>query len=500
MTSITPEVPYRPTVGANWRDANWGPGDTFYPWSFTDPWPLAQDLFLVSYGGPLEGGPHKYRLFLLTDKGGKIPLYEEADTSCYNPVPLAPRPLPHPMPGVPSQAAGEGAFYIADIYQGLLHKGVKRGDVKELRILSQLPKKWNTEGPRYNDHYPAMGYGSYYVKVLLGTVPVRADGTAYFKAPAGIELYFEAVDADGKEIRRMGTVTQIMPGEVQGCIGCHESRNQATPYHAKGVLPRMAAGPDAITPPPWGAGPVSYLKQVQPVLDKYCVSCHEGRAPKANLDLSSDRDRLFCMSYENLIARGLVDYYYINQGPTGNFPPLKSGARVSKLVQLIEAGHAKVKMDDLSKRKIYAWIDANCPYYDTWDMSRPHSLGGRDGWAVPNDGNPQPAPWQAELTKVFAANCESCHKGEVRHTWINLTRPQFSRLINAHLSASAGGLGIETPRDGKKPPVFGNTSDPTYQTLLRLLTAAKESLDAHPRMDMPGGKPLPQERDFGKTF
>ncbi|MCY2928493.1 MAG: hypothetical protein NTV86_03190 [Planctomycetota bacterium] len=499
MTTLTPEVPYRPTVGATWRDCNWGPGDAFYPWSFTDPWPLAQDLFLVSYGGPLQGGPQRYRLFLLTDKGRKIPLYEDPATSCYNPVPLAPRPRPLALPAKPAPAGGEGAFYVADIYQGL-GSGVKRGDVKELRILSQSPKKWNTEGPRYNDHYPVIGYGSYYVKVLLGTVPVHEDGTAYFKAPAGIELYFEAVDADGKEIRRMGTVTQIMPGEVQGCIGCHEPRTQAPSNGKLGVSARLARGPDAIAPPPWGAGPVSYIKQVQPVLDQYCVRCHEGPAPKGKLDLSGDRDRLFCMSYENLISRGLVDYYYINQGPTGNFPPLQSGARVSRLTKLIEAAHADVKVDDLSRRKLYAWIDANCPYYDTWDMSRPHSLGGRDAWTVPNGGNPQPAPWRADFDKLFAAHCASCHNPDVPHTWINLSRPQHSRVLAAHLDVAAGGLGIQAPRDGRKPPIFQSTADPTYQSLLRILQAAKETLDAHPRMDMPGGKPLPQERSFGKTF
>lgn len=98
-------------------------------------------------------------------------------------------------------------FFVSDVYQGLLGGGVKRGDVAAIRVMSHTPKKYNTEGPRYHDHYPAMSYGSYYTKVCFGTVPVSPQGMAYFKAPAGVELYFEAVDATGKEIRRMD-----MPG------------------------------------------------------------------------------------------------------------------------------------------------------------------------------------------------------------------------------------------------------------------------------------------------
>ncbi|HUT01208.1 MAG TPA: family 16 glycoside hydrolase, partial [Phycisphaerae bacterium] len=333
MKTLTPDVPYRPTVGRTWKEANWGPGDRFYPWSYTDPWPIDRDLFLVSYGGPLTGGPQRYRLYLMDDEGNKVPLYEDPETSCYNALPLRPRPRPHRLPGVPPrQARGEGRFFVSDVYQGLLDKGVRRGDVKALRVCSQEPKKYNTEGPRYHDHYPIIGYGSYYTKISYGTVPVTPAGSAYFTAPAGVELYFEALDASGKEIRRMGTVTQLADGESQSCVGCHESRFLAVPNNPA-ARERLKHPPDTITPPSWGAVPIDFVKHVQPVFDKHCVRCHAGRAPKAGMDLSGDKNRFFNMAYKSLIDRRLVDFYYINPGPTGNFPPLKTGSRVSKLVK-----------------------------------------------------------------------------------------------------------------------------------------------------------------------
>ena len=458
-------------------------------------------MFLASYGGPVKGGPGRYRLYLLNDDGQKALLYDDPQTSCYCPVPLVRRPLPHRLPGqAPAEAEGEGTFFAADVYAGLLDKGVERGQVKALRIMSQIPKKYNTEGPRYHDHYPVVGYGSYYVKHYYGTVPVYADGTAYFKAPAGVELYFTAIDLSGKEIRRMGTVTQLTDGETQSCIGCHESRSSAPPANA-GAMARLRREPDDIKPPPWSAGAVDFVEHVQPVLDRYCVECHSGRRPDGRVDLSGDKSRLFSMGYKSLMDRGLVEYYYINTGPTGNFQPLQSGSWVSRLTELIESEHAGVKMDDQSRRRIYVWIDSNVPYYSTWDMSRPYTMGGRDTWAA---NKKSMAPWYRQFEKVFKSNCASCHdskdKPKIDHTWINLTRPRFSRALNAHLSEQAGGLGLTEAGRNQNPPLFEDRRDPVYLAMLKAIREGKRALDAKPRMDMPGAIAIAKQRKFGKLY
>ncbi|MBE3068856.1 MAG: hypothetical protein IMZ66_01330, partial [Planctomycetes bacterium] len=505
MTNLTPEIPYTPTAGRNWRDANWGPGDVFFPWSYADPWPLGPDLFLVSYGGPAKGGPHRYRLFLMDGRGRKALLYEDPKTSCFNPVPLRPRPLPQRLPGAPpARPQGEGRFYVLDVYQGLLDKGVERGQIKALRIMSQVPKKFNTEGPRYSDHYPAIGEGTYYVKHNYGTVPVDKSGAAYFVAPAGVELYFQALDAAGKEVRRMGTVTQITDGETQGCIGCHEPRTTVPP-RIGGAAQRLRREPDRIAPPPWGAGPVDFVRQVQPVLDAHCVRCHSGRTPKGGVDLSGDKTRLFNMAFETLVFRpGLVERYHLNPGPTGNFPPLATGSYASKLTKLIEAGHEDARVDDEGRRRLYTWIDANVPYYATWDMTRPHTFGGRDTWNRIENGRLEPEPWFRDLADTFKAHCAACHddlgKHGRMHAWINLTRPEFSRLLNTHLAKEAGGLGLAKEKNGRAPPQFKDEADPVYASMLKAVRAGKTALEARPRVDMAGAVPVPQQRDFGRTF
>ncbi len=87
-----------------------------------------------------------------------------------------------------------------------------------------------------------------------------------------------------------------------------------------------------------------------------------------------------------------------------------------------------------------------------------------------------------------------------RPHWINLTRPEFSRLLNAHPAKSAGGLELTKMKGKALPPVFQSTSGPIYQSLCKPLMDGAAALQARPRMDIPGAVAIPQARDFGKVF
>jgi hypothetical protein len=534
MTKVTHETPWRIAKAVVWDKPNYLPGDYLSPWSVADPWPLRDNLFIASFGHPPEGGrPGRFSLALASYDGVRVDIPSDPAKSAFSAVSLAPQPLPQVIAGEPPTEAGEGSFFVQDIYQGLEQQGVARGSVKTMRVIRQTPKKWNTEGPRHQDHYPLVGYGTYYVKENLGEVPVAEDGSIYFKAPSNCELYFIALDRDGKEVQRMGSVLQIATGETVSCIGCHENRQMAPPPVGTSRR-RLQRPPDAIAPPPWGAGPFDYVAHVQPIWDRNCVSCHSGRTPQGGLDLSGDKTRFFNQSYQALVD--YTEYYHLNTAPTDIFPALKTGSQVSRLTSLIERKHGGVDLDDQSRRRVYAWIDANVPYYGTWDMDRPHTMGGRDPWTIctdPTSRSLQPEPWFRDFSRAYVANCASCHddsfatytkaviaydgKGkapnwearpwqnttrknrkEQYEAWMNLTRPEHSRLLNAHLAKAAGGLEL-VGKDGKAP-VFASTADPVYQALLAPLEAGRQALLAKPSMDMPGAVAVPQIRDFGKTF
>ena len=507
MRNITPEIPYTPSVDPNWR-----PGDQLYYWSYRDPYPIDKELFLVAYGG---GGVQRYRLFLLDDKGEKVRLWEDERISCFSPIPLVARRQPPninsalPTSKVASGGGpgmGHGTFLLMDVYQGL--NGVNRGQVAAIRVMSQVAKPTNNRGRRayFKGHDivdPVIGAGTFYVKHNYGTVPVGKDGSAYFKAPAGVELYFQALDVDGKELSRMGSITQLQPGETQSCIGCHESRSVA-PSQWRPSASAIRRGPVDITPPPWGAGPVDFVRHVQPGLDKYCVKCHSGVDPDGDIDLSGDKTRHFNIAYDNLLRRSLVNFFYLTppQEETGNFQPLKTGSHVSKVVSLIEKGHGAVKMDDDSRRRLYTWIEANVPYYGTYEHTRPGTPGSRDAWWG--------KPWlQRDIASIYHDRCASCHgqanpqdaHSETIHpTWINLTHPRYSRMLNAPLAKTAGGIQRCKAKDGAAVVVFKNKLDPGYQAMLEAIRQGKKSLDDKPRFDMPGAKPSSYEQDFGRLF
>ncbi len=330
-------------------------------------------------------------------------------------------------------------------------------------------------------------------------MPVNEQGRAYFKAPAGVELYFQALDNDGKELCRMGSITQIMPGETQSCIGCHESRFMAPPNRAV-PAELLARGPVDIMPPPWGNEPMDFVRHVQPVFDKYCAKCHSGVDPKGGIDLSGDKTRYFNMAYDYLTERNLVNYYWLlNKALVRSFRPLESGARVSRIVDMIESGHGGVNMDDESRRRIYTWIEANATYYGTYEHTRPGTPGSRDVcWNK---------AWFNKIEEVYKARCAGCH-GEklhrrnsgVRQTWINFTHPHWSRILNAPLARSGDGLELCKTKDSKEPLLFKDKSDPDYQAVLKAVQQGGKELYEKPRMDMAGAKPLPYPTDFASLF
>ncbi len=490
-------------------------GDSAHEWSYRDPFPLTETTFLCSYGG----GVNRFRLFLLDSSDRKRLLYDDPATGCYNPLPLRPAPVPPVVsPRAPQADVDCGTFLLVDVYRGL-EPTIARGRVKHLRVMEQIRKTEDLVNRAY-DQSPVMSYGTYYAKRCWGTVAVEEDGSAHFRAPALREIYFQVLDAEGRELQRMTSGAQVMPGETVSCIGCHEPRGE-TP--AGGPVPLAARRPPVdLEGPPWGNdGVVDFPTIVQPVLDRYCVKCHGGGDPDGGCDLTGDKTRLFSMAYDNLLGRSrsyrqhdmttgemlpaerakgkpLVHFYWLLRTPTAINRPLWTGCHASRLLDYVDTDHAKEKIPLEDRQRIYMWIDADVPYYGTYAHSHPNSPGRRDRFTDPATGGEY--DWFArDFLGVYDRRCASCH-GKSPHpndhasiwdgrlAWINLSRPAFSPALTAHLPKEAGGRGITKTLDGKAPPMFAGTSDPDYQAMLRAIEAGKALMLASPEADMPGFK------------
>ena len=343
---------------------------------FHSPWPLSEDFFLVSYSNePLPGMSAKARQQTHTgiyyfDRFGNLELlYREDGISCMYPIPLRPRPVPPVIPStLYADLRDEGEFVLTDVARSLFPLPPER-KITHLRIFQLLPK------PNHVVNEPWIGHANAEnARMLLGTVPVESDGSAYFRAPARKLLYFQAVDASGRAVQSMRSATYLQPGERRGCVGCHEPPTTAAPARQ---LMAMKRRPSLIEPGPDGTRPMSYPRLVQPVLDRYCVSCHDGtQGPgKGKTDLSGTIDPPFTRSYKNL--KPYLNWYAWGHGHHITFPGTL-GADTSRLTAILtDKNHVGVKLDDQSLRKLYLWMDANVPFYGTyWPQEQAAQLKG----------------------------------------------------------------------------------------------------------------------------
>ncbi len=186
---------------------------------------------------------------------------------------------------------------------------------------------------------------------MLGTVPVEEDGSAYFRVPSGVPVFFQALDARAAALQTMRTLTYVMPAETQSCIGCHESREAAP---AVGSMPlAVRRSPSRLTLDPPGTWPLRFDELVQPVLDRQCVSCHRAGgtdAKAARLDLTPAKAYSSLLGYGNL--RGLAgerDRSIAGQGPAAN----------STLLALLSkpGGHAGVRLSPPDLYRLTVWMD-----------------------------------------------------------------------------------------------------------------------------------------------
>jgi len=239
-----------------------------------------------------------------------------------------------------------GTFTVRDAYAGL--EGVARGSVARIRIVGVPPKVQ----PHMNR--PSLGVSREETgKYVLGSIPVEADGSAHFRAPSGVPVFFQALDAQGRAVQTMRSLTYVQPDRALSCIGCHEHRN-ASP--AAGDTPlALRCSPSPLTPGPEGTLPLRYDTLVQPVLDRHCAQCHNSantNSPAHRLALTADTSYKSLIGYANGDLKKLVferDYSEANHGPALD-------AKLFKHLETHDA-HSKLKLGDDAMRRLYAWVD-----------------------------------------------------------------------------------------------------------------------------------------------
>jgi hypothetical protein len=342
------------------------------------PWPLSEKYFLCVYDAAMVGGktkhsPGNYGIYLVDAFGNKELLYRDAEIGCLSPMPLRPTTRP-PVTLNPNLASNERSLRPGDVGEGTmavvnvfdtLKPVPARSKIKEIRIMQLLPCAVPSGGGKPHDtgHLIAEALDSMVpVRWVLGTVPIEADGSAYFKVPAYRELFFQLIDDRGMAVQSMRSGTAIRHGEQLVCQGCHEPKHQAAAAPNQVPL-ALRRAPSVPKPDVDGSNPFSYPRLVQPVLERHCVKCHEENKAKNVPVLAREPIRnKFYASYNSLVKYGFTAY-----GDSYRTLPGKFGAHASKLIEILDQGHHEVQLSPEDYHRLTLWLDCVSMFYGVFE-------------------------------------------------------------------------------------------------------------------------------------
>lgn len=455
LTRITPEACFPETEG--WPKT-----------PFASPYAISEDFTLasVSYEPLVHEGQvqavNAYRIVLIDALGGREEIYSDPEMSCMSPIPLQARPVPPVLCStLPAVAAGEQRPGLVYLQNANVSRTPIRTPVRSLRI--------NTIICQPTARVPSRSVANNEItKRVEGTVPVAADGSAYFSLPSGVPVQLQALDEHGMAVMTMRSFIYVQPGEFLSCVGCHENRAQAAPPS------RLNLGrPQTITPQQGVsdvAGGFSFVRSVQPVLDRHCIDCHGFGKATSKLDLrgimKSRRPAWtgYSESYRNLVERpGMIRLLQRNQ-ETGTSIEKDYFAHASKLGRKLLAGHCPaLKANKQDFQTLMTWLDVNVQYFGDYSFSR---LEGRG----------IDAAGEQALRQAVAARFGKEIAAQPFDTLVNVAAPERSRVLLMALPEAEGGWGKV------KQGAFGGRADPEWQKFVQLVHASLKTLP-EPRAD-----------------
>ena len=357
---------------------------------FEDPFPLSDEWFLAS---GMVGRGEEMGLYLL-GRDGTIALLHEDAPGCYDPTPIIATTPPPAMPNRVDLSQPNGWFYVNNVYEGYGMEHVAPGSIKYLRVVESPEKRFWTQTAWDNGtgtQAPGMTWDDFNNKQILGTVDVESDGSVYFEVPADRFLYLQLLDENGMMIQSMRSGMIARPGEQNGCTGCHESRLESVPNPVQTPI-AMTKSPQKLRPWHGEERLFSYVAEVQPVFDQYCVACHDYGKTEANSqpNLAGDLNLLFNTSYVELRNRKLA--VVTGAGPHVKLNPYTWGSHKSRLADVMLKGHPRKEIDDKRREmglmitkeshpeafgRVITWIDINAPYFPTYASAYPNNRFGR---------------------------------------------------------------------------------------------------------------------------
>ncbi len=380
------------------------------PPMFAYPCPLSEEAFIVSYRPASKESSWNGRmgLYFMTVDGEREMLYVDPAGSCMGATLAMPRPAPKMISSMVDYRDSLGTFQIMKINLGQSLPGVADGVIKRLRI-AELYFRPGPAGPGAGPHCGPgcinFGGATYHTKIatenaswdakwIVGETPVQSDGSAHFRAPARTPLFFQALNEKGQVVQTMRSWVTLQPGEVFACVGCHESRLNPTP--PLGYTPvALQQEPLAIEPFFGPRRGFTFDREIQPIFNAKCTSCHNGGSNGGGLDLRQGSAYNSLTRHNSCDAYSkYVSWFHAEDSPLLQ-PPNRAGSCRSRLDSILDKKVSisrmnGVQLTDEELRKIRCWIDLGVPQWGTYKEVHAGSednLGARNNWLTQEKKN-----------------------------------------------------------------------------------------------------------------
>ena len=264
-------------------------------------------------------------------------------------------------------------------------------------------------------------------------------------------------------MQRMRSFTHLMPGEVQGCVGCHEPRQQTPPRPLP--LAALAREPQDLRPPEWGVQGFCYAADRPAGAGQALRRVPQPLTKDGGIDLSGDRTDYFNVSYEMLARRepGPDRQPVRELDPDLQRPGMEHPGDHAEVLGLAgqQAGRAGAdrssrtrtasrgcSLDEPQRRRILMWIDLNVPYYGTADTAHPDLPGCRQMYPAGPDAGDGRRLRPAVRRSATTGSRQTMAKGWTPRTsrWRGEhgradREPELNDFLLAPLAKSAGGTG-----------------------------------------------------------
>lgn len=283
---------------------------------FHSPSPLPDGGVLVSRR-PADGSATHGVCRLDPQSGNAEPVFDDPRYHDVQAKLVAARPEPDGRSSVVTEKDPHGRLYCLDVYNTDLanRSWMPPGSVKRIRVLEGVPLKTTESGAYLGvDELPHMrkpgstvnGIPPLVQRRILGEIPIQQDGSFNIEVPADTPIELQILDAQGMALRSCGWIW-AKNHEPRGCIGCHED-GELVPENR---LPKSVEHPSTpLCLPPQRRRTVDFRRDVMPIIDGKCASCHGKGGPPPRLDgglelgIASAERALFNRAYESLLSPG----------------------------------------------------------------------------------------------------------------------------------------------------------------------------------------------------